>query len=468
MPYRRKRHAPTFLCLVALILGCGDETTEPQSGNIRVNLAVSGAAPDADGCLVSVDGGDAQRLLDGERLLFVGLSVGTHTVSISDMATNCTVENGASRTVTVGANETAIVFFAVDCPPPPALQVTTQTAGSMIAQDGYEVVIDGTITRVIGLSDVATFEDVALGQYSVELTGLAGSCRVIGGNPVRVNITEGGVTKVDFGIACPPFYDHIAFTWDGIYVMKAEGSTPVNVSRHIELDGLAYLDWSPDGTRLAYRVYGNSGYDIEVLRVDGSAPSRIDLPEYFCVHSLEWSPVGNRLAFSGGDENHDVFTVAADGSNLLNLTNSAGSEWGATWSPDGSQIMFARYGLTEDTEYGLYYMDADGSNEVLLPMAARVGSSMKWSPDGRQIVYTGDCDTGSGNVEVCVIDADGRNPVNLTDHPENDWHPDWSPDGSRIAFFSRRDDDGIFVMNADGSDVSFLVKGGEPAWSPGQ
>ncbi|MGB5302862.1 MAG: hypothetical protein WBP17_06935, partial [Gemmatimonadota bacterium] len=86
MPHRRKRHAPTVLCLVALILGCGDETTEPQSGNIRVNLALSGAAPDADGCLVSVDGRDAQQLLNGERHLFVGLSVGTHAVSISDVA----------------------------------------------------------------------------------------------------------------------------------------------------------------------------------------------------------------------------------------------------------------------------------------------------------------------------------------------------------------------------------------------
>lgn len=468
MPYRRKRHASTALCLVVAVLGCGDETTEPQSGNIRVNLTVSGAPPDADGCLVSVDGGDAQRLLNGERHLFVGLSVGAHTLSISDVATNCTVENGFSRTVTVGANETASVLFAVGCQPLPALQVATQTAGSMIAQDGYEVVIDGTVTRAIGLSDVATFEDIDLGQYEVELTGLAGSCRVIGANPVRVNIREGGVTTVDFGVACPPFYDHIAFTWDGIYVMEAEGSTPVNVSRHIELDGLAYLDWSPDGTRLAYRVNGNNGYDIEVLRVDGSAPFRIDLPEYFCVHSLEWSPDGNWLAFSGGEENHDVFAVEADGSDLVNLTNSAGSEWGATWSPDGSQIMFARYGLTEDTEYGLYVMDADGSNEMLLSTATRVGSALKWSPDGSRIVYTGHCMTDVQNEEVCVADSDGSNPVNLSDHPEDDWHPDWSPDGSRIAFFSRRDNGGIFVMNADGSDVSFLVEGGQPAWSPGQ
>jgi WD40 repeat protein len=457
--YRRKHRAPTALCLVAVILGCGDDATEPQTGNIWASLTIDGTAPDADGCLVSVDGSNAQHLLDGERHLFVGLSAGSHTVAVSEVASNCTVVDGVSRAVIVSPNATASVLFAVDCQPPPALQVATQTAGSTIEQDGYEIVIDGTITRAIGLSDVETFEDITLGLYEVELTGLAGSCRVIGDNPVIVDIVEGAVTTVDFGVACPPFFDHIAFTYDGIYVMEVEGSTPVNVTRHLEPESRAYLDWSPDGTRLAYRVYGTNGYDIEVLRVDGSDPVTIDLPPVFCVHSLEWTPDGTRIGFAGGGENHDVWVVEADGSNLMNLTNSAAEEMDATWSPDGNQILF--------TGSGLYVMDADGSNPTLLQERAG-GTDLHWSPDGSRIVYVGKCETDAIFQQVCVMDPDGANPVSLTDPPADDWSPDWSPDGTRIAFAGRRAETGIFVMNADGSDVLFLVEGGQPAWSPSQ
>jgi Tol biopolymer transport system component len=59
---------------------------------------------------------------------------------------------------------------------------------------------------------------------------------------------------------------------------------------------------------------------------------------------------------------------------------------------------------------------------------------------------------------------------------DNGW-PVWSPDGTRLAFNSTRDDtqgtgaiSDIFVMNADGSDVTKLTNSigwsQEPAWSP--
>ena len=40
---------------------------------------------------------------------------------------------------------------------------------------------------------------------------------------------------------------------------------------------------------------------------------------------------------------------------------------------------------------------------------------------------------------------------------------DWSPDGARIVFDTS---DGIYVMNADGSDLTLLAEGSRPAWQP--
>jgi WD40 repeat protein len=102
----------------------------------------------------------------------------------------------------------------------------------------------------------------------------------------------------------------------------------------------------------------------------------------------------------------------------------------------------------------LFITNLDGSGEQGL-----VFGNGSLSENGSTLVYS----DNAGNIKVRDV-ATGNETV-LT-HDQDDNNPIFSPDGSQIAFTRRGDDQQIFVMNADGSEVKLVVPGGNypQAW----
>lgn len=97
-------------------------------------------------------------------------------------------------------------------------------------------------------------------------------------------------------------------------------------------------------------------------------------------------------------------------------------------------------------------MDIDGSH--VIPMSVDA-----WSPDGMTLL--------NASTDIRVAPATGGTFLNLTNHPANYLTPAWSPDGTRIAFASDRDGPlDLYVMQADGSDVTRISTGVGMAWHP--
>jgi Tol biopolymer transport system component len=85
-----------------------------------------------------------------------------------------------------------------------------------------------------------------------------------------------------------------------------------------------------------------------------------------------------------------------------------------------------------------------------------------YSPDGSRIAFYSDrvfdLTNADDNVDIYVMNADGSDMTRLTTGKEPDAFPVWSPDGKRIAFYSERDGNGeIYSMDPDGSNVIRLT-----------
>src|SRR5207237_3125670 len=101
-----------------------------------------------------------------------GAASGSHTVTLSGVAGNCSVNGGNSRTVTVPAGGTAPVSFSVSCAAiTGTLTVTTSTSGGTPDPDGYTVTVSGGGggSQHVGTKDRKSVEEREGGKHRVRL-----------------------------------------------------------------------------------------------------------------------------------------------------------------------------------------------------------------------------------------------------------------------------------------------------------
>lgn len=119
------------------------------------------------------------------------------------------------------------------------------------------------------------------------------------------------------------------------------------------------------------------------------------------------------------------------------------------------------------TESGLVTAVAAGVAQIQATFASQVASATVTVTEAgvlrNVIVYATE---EFGVSELAVVNPDGSDRRRLTTDGRGYFAPDISPDGRRIAFANPA---GIFVMNADGSDVREVFAGDfphVPSWSP--
>ncbi|MDX1557119.1 MAG: hypothetical protein R3212_13905, partial [Xanthomonadales bacterium] len=131
----------------------------------------------------------------------------------------------------------------------------------------------------------------------------------------------------------------------------------------------------------------------------------------------------------------------------------------ASWSPDGSRIVFVS---TRAGNWDIWAIDANGENLAQLTDHEADDHYPAFSPDGTTIAFVSARDTG--DFDLFLMDADGGNQRRLNRHEALDVHPVWHPDGQSLLFNSSRADPesenlDIYRINVDGSDIRQLSSG---------
>jgi serine/threonine protein kinase/Tol biopolymer transport system component len=236
----------------------------------------------------------------------------------------------------------------------------------------------------------------------------------------------------------------LAYVPGGVFP-DTTSSTPVWVDRAgvaTDLDVPVAPYWfpriSPDGKRLAY-VSGR--FRDEIWEYDLKLDTRLLLTKGGQYLALNWSPDGTRLAFTREDLGYRMFTIRADGSGMPEPI-AAFPGGPSSWSHDN---VMAFVGSPDPaTPATLWTLRMDGASMPEQFLDAPGVSHAAFSPDGKWLAYVSN-ETNAD--EVYVRPYPQKNPPYRVS-VAGGIQPIWSPDGKQL-FFTHGSPDEQTIMVVD-------------------
>jgi len=191
-----------FLLLSMLGVACRDSSA-PTRGTIDVTVRSTGNDLDPDGYVVTLDSRKTQNATLNSTIEFTGVAPGNHSVSLGNLASNCTVSDGNPRSVRLEAQATVTANFPVACVERTgSVRLTINTTGAGTDTDGYRVRIDFRAERAVAANEVLVLTEIHEGVHTLALTDVADNCVLTGGNQRDVSVGYADTTALQFSIAC--------------------------------------------------------------------------------------------------------------------------------------------------------------------------------------------------------------------------------------------------------------------------
>ncbi len=266
------------------------------------------------------------------------------------------------------------------------------------------------------------------------------------------------------------------------------------------------LQWSPEGTRLAYFLLEDGEFALYVYEAASQEARRVpvDSPNSIASNSmLEWSPDGESILLAlrpdgWAAESRTAFLEMTEGPVVIQDSRNDFLAWdrirnlgsrsiptlvgvedgstrellpetsiqGAKFSEDGDALLYTRatrtrtaYTRNQGTEYEVFSLTLSGADPVSLMEASERRVNASWNKAGDAFAYA-----RKGDVFVRALDADSaidvteafREPVSADDTTKLSFSIiDWSPDGKDLLLSSQR---GWHVLDTQGGSMELVFE----------
>jgi len=200
----RALHSLLLACSAAS-LGCVSAVDTDSDGRIRINVTTSGADPQAEEYLLTLDGARPLAVTPNGSTIYDAVPEGAHVVHLFALADNCAVSGSSSpQSVSVRGGDVAEIRFTVVCGPPTTggFRIVVSTSGTPTDDDGYQLSVAGAPLRTIGISAEESYEGLTPGVHLVTLKDVADFCEVQGGNPQPYTVVAGKSVRIAIQVGC--------------------------------------------------------------------------------------------------------------------------------------------------------------------------------------------------------------------------------------------------------------------------
>lgn len=295
------------------------------------------------------------------------------------------------------------------------------------------------------------------------------------------NLTE-DAPEDDTQPAYSPNGDWIAFRSErrggGIFVMGATGEA----ARQVTSFG-HYPDWSPDSKEIVFSSVlvadpTSRGANSRLHAVNVATGQMREIPAGRDAVQPRYSPKELRIAYWGRNQSaqRDIWTVAPQGGDPVQVTNDAGLDWNPVWAPDGKFIYFISNRNGAPSLWRVPVDEASGrATGEVEPLIGPLAQSwpLNIAPDGRRLIYV----EKQSREHLYTINFDPLKyqkigePVPILESAGRSSAPDVSPDGQQLTFYSRGEtNEDLFVSKTDGTGPSQLTNDAFndrlPRWAP--
>lgn len=274
----------------------------------------------------------------------------------------------------------------------------------------------------------------------------------------RVNLSLGeGPGINDMAPSLSPNNEWIAFTsnratqpgqpenWE-IYVAPTSGGNPAAVQRVTYNNFANDTDpvWGPNNW-VVFESNRNGNWDLYAVDMSTGIEYRLTDDAGDDINAF-WSPDGSKLVFqSDRDGQWQVYELTLGSGAVRRLSDGSAIDVEPVYSPNGGRIAFRTY-TAENTDGVITLMNSDGSNRSAISSLDGNASNQAWSPDGALIAYQSDLD---GDLDIYVYELASQGTRQLTDNTIPDYAPTWRCSNDIVLFTSDiAGDPNIYEENA--------------------